>query len=335
MGRRQAGVSGTFREVLRHDVSSLAKSGRKPCSVTFWPSARSRSSSVWSSHAPAVSSASTWAPSAITSVPEATCTDSSRCARLPMPRAVQDPDNRISAGLGCSTAAGSKGFGFMAIRHAKANVLSGMYAGAQSVTKGGSHHVLRRVHTLPCREFSFWPAIEDQHAHVTWNGTALTASAGSAPRCWAPTTGWSRPPASSSASRPPRLAGQRGRGRPGGAGRRGDVDGRRRVCLGHSQADTEQADLERERRELATEPEARAPSWPGSTSTRGLTPTWRTRWRYSSPPTMPWGRTPATSSGFPKPLGRGRFRRPWRRRRALPSGGRVPCWSRCMPPNRA
>jgi len=48
-------------------------------------------------------------------------------------------------------------------------------------------------------------------------------------------------------------------------------DGRRGVRLGQlPKADTEQADLERERGELATSPEASGTSWRGSTTPRGL-----------------------------------------------------------------
>lgn len=45
-----------------------------------------------------------------------------------------------------------------------------------------------------------------------------------------------------------------------------------------SQADTENADLERERRELAEDEPTERRSWPPSTWSAGSPPTWRSRW---------------------------------------------------------
>jgi hypothetical protein len=80
--------------------SNLANSGRKPFMLAAMPSPRSRSSSFCSTHAPAVSSASMRAPSATSSVCEASCSDCSWRSMAPMPRAVQDPDKASSCGVG-------------------------------------------------------------------------------------------------------------------------------------------------------------------------------------------------------------------------------------------
>jgi hypothetical protein len=49
----------------------------------------------------------------------------------PMPRAVQDPDNARSCGVGWAIAAGATDMGFMDELQAKSNTLRGMYAGAR------------------------------------------------------------------------------------------------------------------------------------------------------------------------------------------------------------
>ncbi len=62
-----------------------------------------------------------------------------------------------------------------------------------------------------------------------------------------------------------------------------------------SQADTESADLERERRELEDDEDPSARSSRRSTSEGGSIGSWRSRWPSSSWLTMPWEPTPETS----------------------------------------
>ena len=66
----------------------------------------------------------------------------------------------------------------------------------------------------------------------------------------------------------------------------------------HSQADTEAADLARERKELETDPAAETRELSALYVARGLEPTLATQVALSSWRTMPWARTRGTSSGY-------------------------------------
>ena len=92
-----------------------------------------------------------------------------------------------------------------------------------------------------------------------------------------------------------------------------------------SQADTEQADLERERQELATDGEPSTRNWPRSTSIAASIRRSRNRSPSSSWPTTRWPPTPATSSASRTPSARGRCRRRWPRRARSPWAPPCPC----------
>ena len=90
-----------------------------------------------------------------------------------------------------------------------------------------------------------------------------------------------------------------------------------------SQADTEQADLEREREELATDDEDEHEELTAIYVDRGLDPRSRNRSPTNSWPTMRWAPMLATNSASPRRSVRGRCRR--RSPRRAPSRSAQPC----------
>ena len=93
----------------------------------------------------------------------------------------------------------------------------------------------------------------------------------------------------------------------------------------HSQADVEEADLERERHELASDRDAEHNELKAIYEGRGLDPALADQ--VATQRTTPWKPTSATSSAFPSRCRRDLSKRHSPRRRAPPQARSCRCWS--------